>query len=340
VKKRWGASRLAAGWPLAAVLLAALPAAGCATAGTPAGAAGPTTRAAPDDSDLWNLAPAGATSIADVDMVALSRSPWSSSLMKGGFEEDRAQRLRTFGYDVFTDVDRLLVVATEAAETGGALTVARGRFDAGKVASTFMGATPGAVAARWRESPLWEGSGRAVALVTPRTLAQGTPEAVRGAIDAAWGVTPDARSGPLGELRQELGAEHAGPAIMLALVVTGEVRDRAAGFIEVPDGLQRLGARLDLATDLNLRMRAVLGNGRQATDAAELWSGRLRELAQQRLARVMGLSPLLEGVSLKVDGAEVHGQLRVAEARREALSDRLLFLLRALASQRRGPVAP
>jgi hypothetical protein len=296
-------------------------------------------RTAPDDGDLWNLAPAGATSIADVDMAALSRSPWSSSLVKGGLAEDREARQQTFGYDVFADVDRLLVAATEPADAGGALTVARGRFDAGRVESSFLAATPGAVAARWRESPLWEGGGRAVALVTPRTLVQGSPEAVRGAIDAAWGAAPDARGGPLGELRRELDAERPGAAVVLALVVSDEVRTRAAGFVELPDGLRRLGARLDLGPDLDLEVRALLENGPQAADAAELWGASLRELRGQRLLRALGLAPLVEGATLKAGGSRVYGHLHIPEDRRDILSERLLLVLRTLASQHRAAAA-
>jgi hypothetical protein len=341
VKRRSGAS--AAGRATRAALALGLLAlaAGCdATAPPPATASAATrARTGPDDSDLWNLAPAGATSIADVDMAALARSPWSSSLIKGGFAEDREDRQKTFGYDVFADVDRLLVVATDPTDDGPALAVARGRFDAGRVGASFLAATSGAVAARWRESPLWEGGGRAVALVTPRTLVQGSPEAVRGAIDAAWGAAPDARGGPLGELRRELDAERPGAAVMLALVVTGEARTRAAGFIVLPDGLRRLGARLDLGPDLDLEVRALLESGAQAADTAQQWGADLQELRRQRLLRALGLAPLVEGATLKVGGSRVYGHLHIPEDRRDFLSERLLLVLRTLASQRHSAAA-
>jgi hypothetical protein len=333
-----GAGRRAARGALALGLLSlAAGSVGCdATAPPPAVASASRARTAPDDGDLWNLAPAGATSIADVDMAVLARSPWSSSLVKGGFAEDREARQKTFGYDVFVDVDRLLVVATEPADAGGALTVARGRFDAGRVGASFLAATPGAVAARWRESPLWEGGGRAVALVTPRTLVQGSPEAVRGAIDAAWGAAPDARGGPLGTLRRELDAERPGAAVVLALVVTDEARARAAGFVELPDGLRRLGARLDLGADLDFSLRAVLDDGRHAADAAELWGASLQDLRRQRLVRALGMAPLVDGATVKAGGSQVYGHLRIGEDQRDMLSERLLLLLRTLASQRPG----
>jgi hypothetical protein len=313
--------------------------AACATTPPLAGPSGPVGRSAPDDSDLWNLVPPGAMSLADVDVVALRRSPWSGAVVTGSFSEDRQMRQRLFGYDVFNDVDRLVVAGT--AQAGAAdlsLTVARGRFDPQRVGAAFTAAVPGAAAARWRDSPLWEGAARAVALVTPRTLVDGTPDAVRGAIDAAWGIVPDARGGPLGELRRALNAERPGPAVTVIVVVTDEVRGRAAGMVDVPPGLRRVGARLDLGRDLDVDLLAVLDDGQQAAAAAQTWGLALRELGRQRMLRLLGLAPLIDGASLQVAGARVHGRLHVGEDRRDVLSDRLLFLLQTLAAAR-GPAA-
>src|SRR4030095_10510060 len=90
--------------PLLALLTA------CASTSAP-GPVGPVARTGPDDSDLWTLAPSGATAIADIDIAALGSSPWSSALVKGGVAEDVEQRKQRFGYDVFADVDRVLTAA-------------------------------------------------------------------------------------------------------------------------------------------------------------------------------------------------------------------------------------
>src|SRR5262249_6479294 len=154
----------------------------------------------------------------------------------------------------------MLIAGVGTTSGTGSLTVARGRFDAQRVSAAFGASAPGVRAARWRESPMWESeaSGRAVALVTARTLVQGTPAAVRGAIDAAWRVVPDARGGALGEVRRALDADRSVPALTLVVAVTDDVRARAAGVIEVPPGLRRLGARLDLGRDLDVEVRAFL----------------------------------------------------------------------------------
>src|ERR1700735_2203909 len=160
---------------------------GCAEAplAGPQAPAGP--RAAPDDGDLWNLAPSNADALADVDLAALRASPWSRALTSTGFAGDRDESRQIFGYDLFAEGERLVAVGTEAAGAQRSLSIVRGRFDPARIGAAFLAATPGATAGHWRDSPLWEGRGRAVALVTPRTLAQGDPESVRGAIDAAWG---------------------------------------------------------------------------------------------------------------------------------------------------------
>jgi hypothetical protein len=306
-------------------------------------------RTAPDDSDAWNLVPASAASLADLDLGKLRGSAWSSALVTGGFVEDREARLATFGFDVFNDADRMVVAAIDVSGQTRQMTIVVGRFEIARVAKAFATATPGAAETRWRDCRLWEApapapepgqqgtpdaqEGRALALVG-RTLVQGAPETVRAAIDAAWGIVPDARSGALGALRRELGADERQPAASLALIVTDEVRARAREVLELPAGLTRVGARLDLAADLEATVEAVFDDPARANAAARRWDGDLRELAQNRMVRVMGLAPVVEGTSLALEGARVHGRLHIPEARREALSERVLLLLQALARDR------
>lgn len=303
----------------------------------PAATVAAQARSAPDDSDPWNLVPRSASSLADLDMNALRASPWSRALVTGGFVEDREERVRVFGYDVFNDAERVVVGGFEAAGGVSQAVVVVGRFDGARVGRAFAAATPGAAATRWRDCAIWEGGGRAVAVFpSGRTLVQGTPETARAAIDAAWGVVPDARGGPLGALAHDAGMEGRRPAVMLALLVTDEVRARAAGFAEVPPELRRGVARVDLGADLELDATAVFDDAARAGATARQWTAALRELAQNRMLRIMGLGPLVDGVTLDAEGARVHGRLRIPEDKREALAERVLLLLQAVARQR-GP---
>jgi hypothetical protein len=310
---------------------------GCADVAPPPAASAATARTAPDDSDPWNLVPATASSLADLNLSALRASPWSRALVTGGFAEDREERLRAFGYDVFNDADRMVVAALDVTGQTRQVVILVGRLDPERIAKAFLSATPGAVEVRWRDCRIWEAGERSVGLVG-RTLVQGTPDTVRAAIDAAWGIVADARGGPLGAIVRAVDERGRPPAVTVAVVVTDEVRGRAQGMVEIPSGLRRVGARLDLGRDLELKAQALLDDHAQAVSAAEAWGAALRDLGGNRMLRVMGLGPILDGVSLQIAGPRVHGRLKVSENHREALSERLLFLLKTIAAAR-GPAS-
>ena len=309
--------------------------AGCAETpaivSTPAAAA----RTGPDDSDLWNLAPENADALAEVDLAALRSSPWSRTLTESGLSGQREENLRLYGFDLFADGDRLLAIGSDASgDATRTLTIVRGRFDPARVAAAFAASTPSTVPGRWRDSPLWEGQGRAVALVTPQTLAAGDPGAVRSAIDAAWGIVPDARSGALGQVRRALDADHPGHAAFVAVTVTDATRARAAGVMELPAGLINAAVRLDLSDDVNLDLLAALDNPVDAHAAAAAGNLALQSYAQQQIVRLLGFRPILQSVVLGSEGAHVHGHLRVPAESREALSEKLLAVLQMVASAR------
>jgi len=307
---------------------------------TPAHEAGP--RSAPDDSDLWNLAAASSDVLAEVDLAALRASPWSHSLTESGLSGQREEGRRLFGYDIFGESERLLAVMTEAGGVPRTLTIVRGTFDPARVGAAFMAATPGATEGRWRDSPLWQGSpneqgvAQAVALVTPRTLVQGEANQVRGAIDAAWGMVPDARTVPLGDLRRSLDAEHRGndrgPAAFVALNVTDGMRARAAGVVELPPGLAICAARLELADDLTLNVVGVMDNAQDAAAAMIAGNVAVRQYAQNPMVRMLGFGPILGAVVLTAEGTRVHGQLRIPAERREGLAEKLLAIFQMVAA--------
>jgi hypothetical protein len=303
---------------------------GCAeTSGGAVRPSGP--RAGADDSDLWNLVPNDTDALADVDLAALRASPWSSAVMQGNLDGEREERRRRFGYDVFTEAERMLVAGTEVTGAPSTTTIARGRFEPDRVANAFLAATPGAAATQWRGSALWEGQGRAVALVTPRTLAHGDGQRVRGAIDAAWGVVADAGSGPLGELRRALDADKNPAAVTIALLVTDGMRARAQGVLVVPDGLRRIGARLNLGADLDLEALALFDSGGHAATAASIWSEARRQYARQQMVMLLGLAPVFDGMTVAAEGSRVHVRLHIGAERREGLAEKLLAVLQALA---------
>src|SRR5262245_31958782 len=115
---------------------------GCAETSRAVQPRGPRTSA--DDSDMWNVVPGDTDALADVDLAALRASPWSRSLMQGDLDGEREARRRRFGYDVFTEAERMLVSGNESSGQQSTLTIARGRFEIDRIATAFQGATPGA----------------------------------------------------------------------------------------------------------------------------------------------------------------------------------------------------
>jgi len=170
--------------------------------------------------------------------------------------------------------------------------------------------------------------------VTPRTVAQGGPEDVRGAIDAGWGIVPDARTGRLGDLRRQLQADRGGAAF-IAAAITDAVRARAADVVELPQGLQRVAARLDLGEDLDAEAVALMVDARSASETARLWSSLVRSYARQRMVALLGLTPVLEGVQIAAQGSRIQARLHIPAERRAELGEKLLALLQLLAAARR-----
>ena len=295
-----------------------------------AGTAARGPRAGADDTELWNLIPVDADAIADVDSAALRASPWTQALMTGGFTGDREDRLARFGYDVFADADRMVVVGGESVGSTRTLTLARGRFDPERIGAAFAGVTRGA----WRDSPLWQASPRAVALVTPRTVAQGGPDDVRAAIDASWGMVPDARGGALGELRRQLQADRHGPAVFIAAAITDAVRARAAGIVDLPPGLERGAARVDLGDDLDAEAVVLMADAPSAQQTAALWTSLVRAYARERMVAILGLSPVLQATQISAEGKRIHTRLHIPAERRAELGEKLLALLQMLAAAR------
>ena len=318
---------------LALIAAWALMIAGCAETTGALQARGP--RASADDGDLWNVVPNDADALADVDLAALRASPWSRSLMQGDLDGDREARRRRFGYDVFTEAERMLVAGNEAGGEQNALTVARGAFRMEPIAAAFKTAAPGAATTEWRGSPLVEGAGRAVALVTNRTIAHGDGRRVRAAVDAAWGIVPDAGAGPLGELRRALDADKNPAAVTLAVSVTAGMRARAAGALAVPDGLGRLAARLDLGDDLNLEALALFDSAGHASAAASIWNETTRNYARQPMIALLGFGPVFDGLSVGAEGSRVHVHLHIGADKREGLADKLFAFLQLVAKTRR-----
>jgi hypothetical protein len=304
--------------------------AGCATedftATAPATAATAAARGAPDDSELAGVVPDGAESVIELDVAQLRTSAWSQRLV-AVTDAERAAKTEAQGFDEITDVDRALFAVNDAAGRTTTLTIARGRFDPARLARALGGWTAG----DWRGSRLWQRNDEAVALLTARTLIRGEPAAVRTAIDCAWGLAPDVRHSGVGELRRELlsDGDH-GPAVIAATLVTQAMRKRVAGEVDLPVGLERAGARLDLGGPLQLTLFGLLATPGEATDMAHNLEVTVRDLRARRALAVFGLSAFLRDVTVVPQGRSLRARLTLPEDQRDDLATKIAFVLETI----------
>lgn len=321
------------GRAFALVLLALV--AGCATedftAPAPAtqATAGAGARSAPDDSELAGIVPDGAETVIELDVAQLRTSAWSQQLVAAP-DAERSARTDAQGFDEITDVDRAVFAVNEAAGNTTTLIIARGRFDEARLGRAFGGWAP----ASWRGSRLWQRGNEAVALLTTRTLIRGEPAAVRTAIDCAWGLAPDVRRSGVGELRRELlSGSGPPPAVLAAALVTEAMRRRVASEVDLPVGLERAGARLDLGGPLQLEVFGLLATPGEAAAMAHNLEVTVRDLRARRALAVFGLSAFLRDVTVVPQGRSLRARLTLPEEQREDLATKLAFVLQAIRSR-------
>jgi hypothetical protein len=288
-------------------------------------------RETPEDGDLLAVVPGEAEVLVSLDIEALRGSPWTRSVIAAGLE-GRGKR----GYDEIADVDRLLLVRLPADTQGISLSIAQGRFDRERVRAGF--ATGRTVStSSFRGCTIWTAGDETTAFLTDRTLLSGALASVRGAIDAAYGRARDMRSQPwLGEVRRRFGKDLPPAALELAMRLSDEMRARLRDELVEAEGLERLGARLELGKRLDLAVVGSTGTGPQAEALIARLSSELRDLQARPSLVALGFGRMLAGVQLAVKGPRVAAELRLEGRDRDEIARRLSSVARLLAQARTG----
>jgi hypothetical protein len=297
---------------------------GCATPDLPQT---PTLgREAPEDGDLLAVVPGEAEVLLSVDMEALRRSPWTRSVIAAGARHDGRPR----GFDEITDVDRLLLVRLPGDGAGISLSIAQGRFDRQRVRAAF-GEGRAVTQADFRGCTVWSSGDETAAFLTDRTLLSGALASVREAIDAAYGRARDMRGQAwLGELRRRYGRNLPPAAAELAMRVSDPVRARLRDEMVEAEGLERVGARLDLSKGLDLAVVGATGTKEQAAALMARVESALRDLQGRPSLVALGFGRVLSEVQLAVQGPRVAAELRFAERDRDEIARRLSTAARLL----------
>jgi hypothetical protein len=298
---------------------------GCATPDLPQAEA--PGRQAPEDGDLLAVAPGEAEVLLSLDVEALRASAWTRSVIAAGAAREKRAR----GFDEIADIDRLLLVRLPADTGGISLSIAQGRFDRARVRAAF-GEGRAVAQADFRGCTIWSAGGEAAAFLTDRTLLSGALASVRSAIDAAYGRARDMRSQPwLGELRRRYGRDLPPAALELAIRVSDPVRALLREEMVEAQGLERVGARLELGKGLDLAVVGATTTNQQAAALIARVGEALRDLSSRPSLVALGLGRVLSDVQLAVQGPRVAAELRFHERDREEIARRLSVAARLLA---------
>lgn len=301
----------------------------CATPDLPHAPAAP-GRESPEDGDLLAVVPAEAEVLVSMDIEALRASKWTRSVIAAGVEGARRAR----GFDQVADVDRLLMVRLPADTQGLSLSIAQGRFDRERVRTAFAeGRT--LTSDSFRGCAIWTAGGESAAFLTDRTLLSGALASVRAAIDASHGKARDMRSQAwLGDLRRRFGRDLPPAAIELAVKVSDDMRARLGEELVEAEGLERVGARLELGKRLDLAVVGATTTKQQANALIVRAGEALRELQTRPSLVALGFGRVLNRVQLAVQGPRVAAELRLEERDRDEIARRLSTVAKLLAQAR------
>ncbi len=108
-----------------------------------------------------------------------------------------------------------------------------------------------------------------------------------------------------------------------------------ASEVELPAGLERAGARLDLGGPLQLEVFGLLANPGEAAAMAHNLEVTVRDLRARRALAVFGLSAFLRHVTVVPQGRSLRARLALPEAEREDLATKIAFVLETIRARPR-----
>jgi hypothetical protein len=287
-------------------------------------ASGPSTRGPvvrPIDEDQLALLPAGADAVLDVDMEQLRT--WAPArrfyaLLPAGARDS----LEAMGVNPWLDLDGIVLAmyGLGTAQTATAMLL-RGDLDAEKMARGL-----GAIGGAYRDMKLWESSERAVAKLSPRMLALGSPVDVRRVVDLVRGQGESLRSADralVTAFARAPSAKSGRPAVVAAAVPSLAMRDRLNAD-QLP-GAQYEWLSFVLAVGDGFDFLTI-GKTRSPTEAQSLATAARASLDQLRgrtAVKLLGLGPYLSDIVLVDRGDEVRMVYRLAGRRVDHMLARL-----------------
>jgi hypothetical protein len=298
---------------------AALVFAGCGMSGGFGGATTSGIPDQPDDRDAVALVPAGVETVIDVDMSLLRRSAWTATVLQARDDHAHRMKIEGLGYDDVADLDRIIYAVTPAGADAPTLVVAQGRIPRAAIQDAFRTRWTAAIVDRWRGISVLSSGENAIAVLTDRTFASGTPVMVRAVIDRAFGVGAAAMTDSvLAPVRRALVSPGrvATPALLVTSTISDRMRARIGDAAPVPHELRQIGIRMDVGQSLDLEAVGILDDRASAAALSRRLGLMLGDPAVRLGMRAIGLGDLLSGLHVAADGARVRVWTSVSDEHR------------------------
>ena len=259
------------------------------------------------DDELVAMVPAGGDALGEVDLVRLRAWAPGEKVLRLLPSEIRDELTSEVGFDVFSDVDRVVIWWRRRGGPQDHVMFARGRFDSNRLRATAIG--HGGKPVEYRGVTTFEMPGVASALLRPDLFLLGTRTAVRTTIDAARGAGQTlSATEPLALLR----AQQSPHAAVQVVGINPEDPPQ-------PPGLRTLAVRVELdggfdltATIEHVDAAAATTNEQQLRDQTE---NIRRQLAD------MGAAEYLDGLIVASQGTRVMATFRLTLAQCDRLAE-------------------
>ncbi|MSP62054.1 MAG: hypothetical protein EXR72_17320 [Myxococcales bacterium] len=276
------------------------------------------------DEDLVGLLPSGAEAVLDVDVAQL-RAWAMTARLRAALPEGTRARIDGLGFDPIADLDLAAAAVTGAGSDGIEVTwLLRGRTDIARVRTALARAEEPLLEVEYHGIRMWEGDGRACASITARTVAVGSRTEVRRVIDVALGNEAGLQGDGLAALLPRAPAAKSGrPAVIAALHPPAPLRERLAAAGVAIDLIHWVVVAIAVGDGIDIGLVAGARDAAGANDLTARMRLRLDDLKAQPLVRLLGLAPFLDVIRLATKRDELHGALRLDQARLDRLLVRL-----------------
>jgi hypothetical protein len=273
----------------------------------------------PIDEDQLAILPAGADAVLDVDMEQL-RTWTPARRFYSLIPADARESLQKMSIDPWMDLEGIVLTISGVGTPQQTTTMLlRGDLDAEKIAE-------GAPLGDYRQLKIWETPDRAIAKLSPRMVALGTPAEVRRVIDLIRGIGESVRSSDrelVSAFARAPSAKSGRPAVIGATVPSEPMRQQLKSDQLPGSEYQYLTFVLAVGDGFDFE---IIGKTKSLNEAMSLTAGARASLEQLRArpaVRLLGLQPYLQDIVIVERAEEVRMVYRLAEARVNKMLARL-----------------